>query len=307
MDKFRLYEINSDDFERVITLICQRILGIGTFNFTKGPDGGRDGYFNGTANRFPSEKSPWGGKFVIQAKHTENPVAKCSDSDFMTTLKKECEKINKLKQEDEIDYYLLFTNRKLAGDKEKEIRKLILQTKIKDTSIIAIDTINAYLNQYPEISTICKLNMIKHPFDVKADDLKGIIIKFYEHRGNIIPDKTTAYNFNHPGIKKKNTINNLSNDYYAYIEQDSMSYFKDISDFLKNPRNIEITEFYYNISDELNSKLAILRKNYNCFDYIFVFIYDHIIEKFPELKSKKRLINVFLHYMYFNCDFGLGA
>lgn len=86
-----------------------------------------------------------------------------------------------------------------------------------------------------------------------------------------------------------------------------MSYFKDIDDFLKNPRNIEITEFYYNISDELNSKLSNLRKTYNCFDDIFVFIYDYIIEKHPKLKNKKRLINVFLHYMYFNCDFGLGA
>lgn len=307
MDKFRLYEINSDDFEKLVTLICQRVLGLGTINFTKGPDGGRDGFFNGTANNFPSEKSPWNGKFVIQAKHTENPIAKCSDSDFITTIKKEIEKINKLKKENEIDYYLLFTNRKLAGDKEKELRTSILQTKINDTSIIAIDSISSYLNQYPDISRMCKLNVIQHPFDVKAEELKEIIIKFYEHRGTIIPDKATAYNFSHPGLKKKNTINNLSKDYYAYIEQDSVSYFKDIDDFLKNPRNLEITEFYYNISDELNSKLANLRKIYNCFDDIFVFIYDHIIEKYPELKSKKRLINVFLHYMYFNCDFGLGA
>lgn len=145
MDKFRLYEINSADFEKLVNLLCQRVLGIGTISFTKGRDGGRDGFFNGTANYFPSEKSPWSGKFIIQSKHTENPIAKCSDSDFVTTINKEIKKIEKLAKQNEVDYYLLFTNRKLSGGKEKELRQLILQTKIKDASIIAIDTISSYL------------------------------------------------------------------------------------------------------------------------------------------------------------------
>jgi hypothetical protein len=60
-------------------MICQEILGCGLIEFSKGKDGGRDGKFIGTANQFPSEKDTWNGKFIIQAKHTENAIATCSD------------------------------------------------------------------------------------------------------------------------------------------------------------------------------------------------------------------------------------
>ncbi len=43
-------------------------------------DGGRDAFFEGTAQRFPSEAYPWVGAFVIQAKHTEKADASCLDS-----------------------------------------------------------------------------------------------------------------------------------------------------------------------------------------------------------------------------------
>jgi len=306
MNRYRLYDINCDDFEKIVILLCQKILGDGTVSFSKGPDGGRDGAFQGKANSFPSISNPWDGKVVIQAKHTENPVAKCADPEFKGTILKEVEKIKKLVEAGEADYYILFTNRKLSGSQEIQLKNTILKTGIKDANIIGIESINLYLNQFSDIVKICSLNSTKQHFNFKADDLKDIIIKFYEHRGNIIPDKTTAFNYNRPKIQKKNEINNLSEGYYNYIEQDSVPYFKDIDDFLKNPRNKEVLDYYYNISDELNSKLAILRQAYDCFDDIFIFIYDHIVGIHNELKDKKRLINVFMHYMYFHCDLGLG-
>ena len=45
------------------------------------------------ANNFPSNASPWKGKFIIQAKHTTNMLASCSDSEFNTLLKKELESV----------------------------------------------------------------------------------------------------------------------------------------------------------------------------------------------------------------------
>ena len=86
--RYPLYNLDDKEFEQLVALICEHILGIGTIVFADGKDGGRDAKFTGKANKYPSEREPWSGKFIIQAKHTSKPVASCSDSNFQTILKK---------------------------------------------------------------------------------------------------------------------------------------------------------------------------------------------------------------------------
>ena len=66
---FRLYELNDGEFENLVVHICVRWLGQGVTPFATGPDGGRDGKFQGTATSFPSKKKPLQGHCVLQAKH----------------------------------------------------------------------------------------------------------------------------------------------------------------------------------------------------------------------------------------------
>jgi hypothetical protein len=94
-------------------------------NFSEGKDGGRDGRFQGTANKYPSLKSPWSGKFIVQAKRSASPVAKCADPEFKKLLDDEFPKINRLKKEKEIDIYLIFTNRKMSAGTDAKLRKYI--------------------------------------------------------------------------------------------------------------------------------------------------------------------------------------
>ena len=91
--RYPLYDLSWQEFENIVISICEEILGTGTIKFADGKDGGRDAKFTGTANNFPSSASPWNGKFIIQAKHTTNMIASCSDSEFNTLLKKEVEKL----------------------------------------------------------------------------------------------------------------------------------------------------------------------------------------------------------------------
>ena len=86
--RFSFHNLDYQEFEGLVGQICMEILGMGTVVFTKGRDGGRDGKFTGIANNFPSKNSPANGKFIIQAKHTANPYASCSDSSFETIIKK---------------------------------------------------------------------------------------------------------------------------------------------------------------------------------------------------------------------------
>lgn len=103
---YRLELLSEDNFENLINRICQEVLGTGVISFSKGKDGGRDGKFIGVSQSFPSVTKHWNGKFIIQAKHTDNPIASCSDNDFQTITNKEIKKIKKLKEENEVDCYL---------------------------------------------------------------------------------------------------------------------------------------------------------------------------------------------------------
>ena len=87
--RYPLYDLNCDDFERLVVLICNHILGSATIPFAKGKDGGKDGKFIGKANKIPSESSPWNGKIIIQAKHTEKINASCSESSFNRIIENE--------------------------------------------------------------------------------------------------------------------------------------------------------------------------------------------------------------------------
>ena len=95
-------------------------------NFSEGKDRDRDAKFTGMANKFPSKSKPWEGKFVIQAKHTTKPYASCSDSDFKRILRDEVMfKLIPLKNNKKVDYYLLFTNRRLSGLQDAKIENFI--------------------------------------------------------------------------------------------------------------------------------------------------------------------------------------
>ena len=135
--RYPLYNMNCDDFENLTVLICNHILGTSTIPFAKGKDGGKDGKFEGTANCIPSETKPWTGKIIIQAKHTIKIDASCSDSDFNSILNKEViPSIKQLAATNEINYYLLFTNRKLTGLQDSKIGNLIeAETGITESRI----------------------------------------------------------------------------------------------------------------------------------------------------------------------------
>lgn len=106
---YRLENISEDDFERLVNMVCQTILGVGVIEFAKGKDGGRDGKFTGTAENFPSSTDSWKGQFIIQVKHTDNPIASCSDNSFQyKIINEEIPKLKKLKSNKEIDNYLAF-------------------------------------------------------------------------------------------------------------------------------------------------------------------------------------------------------
>ena len=120
--KFAYEDLSDDQFEVLIVLLCQRLLGIAVQGFAKGPDGGRDAKFVGTAELHPSKAAPWVGTVIVQAKHTNGYNRSFSELDFYSTsssntvVGKEVPRIKKLRDAKQLDHYMLFANRRLTGN-----------------------------------------------------------------------------------------------------------------------------------------------------------------------------------------------
>lgn len=309
---YRLELLDSKKFEELTNTICQNILGTGVIAFSDGKDGGRDGKFIGTAEKYPSTLSPWKGKFIIQSKITSNPIASCSDIDFENTiLKIEVPKIINLKSNKEVDNYLIFTNRKFTGVKgERLLANIKKEVKLENVQIIGLETLNLLLNSHKDIVKLFELDKHHIPFDFSDEEIKEIILEFKRKLPEILKDITTKvqmvkYNFDKIEIEVKNEKNRLSKIYYNNeILSRSLMDFDKIRYFLEDEINFEFKECYFDIVSELSSLITLKRDNFGVFEEIFIFIYQKVADGSKELKGSKRHLLTLLHYMYMNCEIG---
>src|SRR5271170_5212741 len=116
--KYAYENLGDDQFETLIVFLCQKLLGISVQGCSKGPDGGRDAKFVGTAELHPSKAAPWVGTVIAQAKHTNGYNKSFSETDFYsansqkTVVGEEVPRIKKLRGANQLDHYMLFSNRR---------------------------------------------------------------------------------------------------------------------------------------------------------------------------------------------------
>ena len=303
MNQYPLQNLDDDKFENLVVLICQKILGISTIAFAKGKDGGRDARFEGKANNYPSNNNPWNGKIIIQAKHTTKLNASCSDSEFKSIVKKEIPKIRNLVNKKEVDYYLVFTNRKLTGNMDSELRQKIKDECTIDCNIIGNETIQTYLSQYPDIVKAAKLNALLLPLTFDENDIKEVILAISESLK--LGSKNKEVDFTAVEISEKNRLNKMGEEYFDNSIKPNFSEFNSIKNFISDPINSEINEIYMDAASDLKAKIECSREQYGNFEDIIEQIYDNITGSDPSaFRAKKRLVRLVLHYMYCTCDIG---
>ncbi len=311
MDKYRLTLMHPEDFEEMTVRIFQELLGIGIKGFATGRDGGRDGIFEGKADKYPSDKLPWKGKFVIQAKHSSVDNSSCADKDFFgnksSVINKEVSNIKKLKNQGQLDNYIVITNRKSSADAITKIENFIkTETSVRNVGIHGLTDVESWLKQSPRIVKEFELDKYFLPFEFYEEDIKETIVEFNEQIEKIKEKPPLTEDYFRPEIHEKNIINNLSNEYFeSQIREKSLEYFRQIDDFLKNPINQEYTEKYRNTVHDLNELILVKRDSFDKFDEIFTYIFQYIFGKHEETLRKPRyLVHVFLHFMYYKCDIG---
>lgn len=312
--KYAYEDLSESQFEVLIVFICQRILGISVQGFAKGPDGGRDAKFDGKAELHPSKAAPWVGITIIQAKHTNGYYRSFSEPDFYsitgknTVLSKEIPRIKKLRAEKELDHYMLFANRRLAGNADNEICSYIAkECDIPKASIYlcGLEQMEIWLKTFPEVPKLANLDPVDSPLIVSSDNLAEVIQALAMQRDSIAavlddpPTPRVPYD-------KKNALNNMSEDYAKAQRKKYLKETAQIQKFLAAPENLDLLSMYESIVNEFQLKIIAKRKNYQTFDDVMEYLVDLLFNRDPVLRqhANKRLTRAMLFYMYWNCDIG---
>jgi hypothetical protein len=312
--KFAYEDLSDDQFEVLIVLLCQRLLGMSVQGFAKGPDGGRDAKFVGTAELHPSKAAPWVGTTIIQAKHTNGYNRNFSESDFFsktaanTVLGKEIPRIKKLRDAKQLDHYMLFANRRLAGNAETEIREYIAaRCGVPASSIYlcGVEQLEIWLKDFPEVARAANLDPVDSPLIVSPDDLAEVVQALARQRNelnSVFDDPPTP----RVTYEQKNAINNMTADYARAQRQRYLKETAQIGAFLAAPENLELLRLYESVIDEFQLKIIAKRKNYQTFDQVMEYLVELLFSRDAILRQRehKRLTRAVLFYMYWNCDIG---
>ncbi len=313
--KFAYEDLGDDQFERLIVLLCQRLLGISVQGFAKGPDGGRDAKFLGTAELHPSKAAPWVGTTIIQAKHTNGYNRSFSESDFFsvsavnTVIGKEIPRIKKLREDKQLNNYMLFANRRLSGNAETEIRDHIAsQCDIPASSIYlcGVEQLEIWMKRFPGVAKEADLDPVDSPLIVSPDDLAEVVQALARQKDSVAalldapPTQRVTY-------EQKNALNNMSAEYAKAQRRKYLKETTQIRSFLAAPENLDLLRMYESVVDEFQLKIIAKRKDYQTFDEVMEYLVDLLFKRDPVLRQQihKRLTRAMLFYMYWNCDIGV--
>lgn len=312
--KFAYEDLSDGQFETLIVFVCQHLLGASVKGFAKGPDGGRDAKFVGTAELHPSKAAPWVGTTIVQAKHTNGYNRNFSEPDFFsakssnTVLGKEIPRIKKLRDSKQLDHYMLFANRRLAGNADNEIGEyLAAQCGIPASSIYlcGLEQLEVWLKTFPDVAGKADLDPVDSPLIVSPDDLAEVVQALARQKDEVsalLDDPPTT----RVTYERKNALNNMSAEYAKAQRKKYLKETVQIRAFLAAPENLELLRMYESVVDEFQLKIIAKRKDYQSFDDVMEYLVDLLFNRDPILRqhAHKRLTRAVLFYMYWNCDIG---
>lgn len=315
--KYAYEDLSDEQFEVLVVLLCQRLLGISVQGFAKGPDGGRDAKFVGTAELHPSKAAPWIGTTIIQAKHTNGFNRNFSEPDFYSkastnnVLGKEIQRVKKLRESNQLDHYMLFANRRLAGNAESTIRAYIAkQCGIPAVSIYlcGLEQLEIWLKTFSEVPKLANLDPVDSPLIVSPDDLAEVVQALARQEGAVsaVLDDPPAPRVTY---ERKNALNAMSDEYAKALRKKYLKETAQIRAFLAAPENLELLRMYESVVDEFQLKIIAKRRDYQTFDAVMEHIAELLFSRDPILRqyTHKRLTRAVLFYMYWNCDIGETA
>lgn len=310
--KYAYEDLSPEQFETLVVFLCQDLLGMSVQAFSKGPDGGRDAKFTGTAQLLPSRSVPWVGTVVVQAKHTNGINRAFSDADFFskttsdTVIGKELPRIKNLKAKSALDHYLLFSNRRLAGNANEVICGHISQEcglPMGSLLLCGVEQLEMWLKTFPRVAMIANLDPVDSPLIVSPDDLAELVEAFALNQ-QIIQSAVDNPPTPRVSYTDKNALNNMTEDYARLQRRNYLKDTAQIQVFLAAPENLRLRQLYETVVTEFQFKITAKKKDHQSFDVVLEYLTDLLFGRDPVLKANKRLTRAMLFYMYWHCDIG---
>lgn len=310
MIRYAFESLSESAFEALTVDICQYLFGLGVHSFAEGRDGGRDSYFDGTAEKYPSSANSWCGRIIIQAKHTSTIGASCSDNDFSenksSVLKQEIARIQEIMKSEHLDGYLVVTNRKLTGVAHSKIKNLLfVELNLTQVDIIGIEDLSRYVDLLPYTIKKYQLTRFIIPDVFYEKDIRDVIVMFKSKTDWIntppVPDDGSL---DYTDKEKKNLLNNVDETYFSEIKGHSLKHFASITKFLQDPINSQYLESYLNTTADLRSYVVAHQSTFSFVEILETVIKNIVGESGTDIFIARAMVRVFVHYMYWNCDLG---
>lgn len=308
------HNLSDRQFEELVIELCVELLGNGVQGFVSGKDGGKDAKLVGTAKLVPSEAEPWNGSIVIQAKHTEMLNKAFSESDFSgdgdtSILAKELPRIRAMIQDNELQYYMLFANRRLTGVADAEIKRRIAEaTGLATDHIRLYDTseLDRLVKRFPASVDRADLNPAKSPPDIDPEDLAKVITTLagYKQELSDLMEGSEPPPEYRVSSEEKNRRNRLREDYFKKNIRRKMVDFPAISRFLGHPDNQPYVKLYEDTASELEGRLSAWADPDVPYERLLESLLNRLFERDFDLRNNKRLTRTVVYYMYCNCDIG---
>lgn len=312
--RYAYHDIYPQHFEAVVVSICHDLLGPGVQEFAAGPDGGRDAKFVGRAQRFPSDSAPLTGKWVVQAKHTTDPIAKFSDASFSgdgesSVLTTEIPRIRQLVTDGGLEHYLLFSNRRLAAGANEEICKRIRsECGVLTVHLIGVEALERHIKRIPAAAAELENVAYEMPLRASPDELADVILALAQSKKLLdVASAKSATVEERIRFQTKNTSNGLSQEYADLIARNYLRDFDVVKAFLEDPANYQANAKYWDAAAEFAGKLIVYRSEFPTYDRLLNYLLDTLIERDGDLQSNKRLTRTAFYFMYWSCDIGKPA
>lgn len=311
------HNLSDGQFEELVIELCVELLGNGVQGFVTGKDGGRDARFRGKAKLIPSEAGPWDGSIVIQAKHTEKLNKTFSEGDFSgdgdgSILAKEIRRIRAMIQDGELQYYMLFANRRLTGVTDAKIRqKIATGTGLCSEHIRLYDTseLDRLVKRFPESVERADLNPAKAPADIDPQDLAEVITKLAQYKQELdeLMEGTELPPEHRVTPEEKNRNKGLRKDYFKRQIRPRMVDFPAIRSFLGHPDNQPYVRLYEDTASELEARLDAWTDPDVPYERLLETLINRLFGRDFDLRNNKQLTRTVVYYMYCNCDIGNDA
>lgn len=304
-------DLHDSAFERLVVQCMRELFGPGVQSFAAGADGGRDARFHGTAERFPSAASPWSGLTVGQAKHTAAINAHFSEPSFSSTaatsiLSEEIKRLKKLKAAGEVEFYILFSNRRLGGVIGPQLEQR-LATEVglekQNVQFLGVERLDDLLHEHPYILRLARLDPVDNPLLPSSQDLAEVILAI---AGQLAPAQAEPPPTDRVSYTEKNEFNNMSDGFAEELNKRCLPYTRKIEDFLAAPENADVVARYDATVEDFQLKIIAKRADYQSFDDVFNHLVDMLVKRDPVLagRGRPRLVRIMLFYMYWHCDIG---